>query len=265
MLPPDITSELLTYLVEQQFQPGDQLPTLTELSAALGISVNKLREQLEVARILGLVEVRPRAGIRVRPYSFLPAVRLSVLYALAMDRDHFRAFSDLRFSSEVGMWREAVSRLLPEDHARLRALVAGAWRKLNGTPVRIPHQEHREFHLTIFSRLENTFATAVLEAFWEAYEAIEYHIYADYQYLREVWTYHEHMADAIIRGDVEGSLATFVEHTRLLRHRDAPGSEYPTVAGVASSLVPDEVPAPIRPNGLADRPDAATHTDSVTE
>ncbi len=238
MLPQDIASELLTYIVDRQLQPGDQLPTLTELSAELGISVNKLREQLEVARMLGLVDVRPRAGIRVKPYSFLPAVRLSVLYALAVDRGNFRAFGDLRFSLEVGLWREAVGRLLPEDHERLRQLVAQAWQKLNGIPVRIPHKEHREFHLTIFCRLENPFATALLEAFWEAYEAIEYHVYADLTYLREVWRHHEMIAQAIIEGDVEGSLDAFVDHTHLLRYRGAAGSEHPTAAETASTLTP---------------------------
>jgi DNA-binding FadR family transcriptional regulator len=227
MLPQDLTSDLLAYMVAHKYQPGDQLPTLTELSAELGISVNKLREQLEVARILGLVDVRPRAGIRVKAYSFLPAVRLSLLYALAMDRGNFRAFGDLRISIEVGFWRDAVARLQPSDHDQLRALISQAWEQLNDTPVRIPHREHRAFHLTIFSRLDNPFATAMLEAFWEAYEAIEYHVYADYQYLREVWTYHERIVDAICAGDVEESLAVFIEHTRLLRYRNTPGSEHP--------------------------------------
>lgn len=236
MLPQDLASDLLAYMVQRKFQPGDQLPTLSELSAELGISVNKLREQLEVARSLGLVDVRPRAGIRVKPYSFSPAVRLSLLYALAMDRKNFRAFGDLRISIEAGFWREAVSRLEPSDHVRLRALIQRAWKALNGTPARIPHREHREFHLAVFSRLDNPFALAMLESYWEAYESVEYHVYADIEYLREVWTYHERIVEAICAGDVEGSLAAFVEHTRLLRYRDTPGSEHPVEVEFGSSL-----------------------------
>jgi DNA-binding FadR family transcriptional regulator len=238
MLPQDLASDLLAYMVDRNLQPGDQLPTLTELSHELGISVNKLREQLEVARILGLVDVRPRAGIRVKAYSFLPAVRLSLLYALAMDRSNFRAFGDLRISIEVGFWRDAVSRLQSQDLERLSELVASAWQKLNGVPVRIPHTEHREFHLTVFSRLDNPFAAAMLDAFWEAYESIEYHVYADYEYLREVWTYHERIVEAICAGDVEGSLAAFIEHTRLLRYRNSPGSEHPLAVEMPSFIFP---------------------------
>lgn len=240
MLPQDLASDLLAYMVQHKFKPGDQLPTLNELSAELGISVNKLREQLEVARILGLVDVRPRAGIRVKPYSFSPAVRLSLLYALAMDRSSFRAFGDLRISIEAGFWREAVSRLETEDHIRLKTLIQKAWKKLNGSPARIPHREHREFHLAIFSRLENPFALALLESYWEAYEFEEYHVYADIEYLQEVWTYHERIVEAICAGDVEGSLIAFVEHTQLLRYRDTPGSEHPVAVefGLPGKLDP---------------------------
>ncbi len=243
MKPQGFASDLLGYMVERKFQPGEQLPTLNELSAELGVSVNKLREQLEVARALGLVDVRPRAGIRAKAYSFLPAVRLSLLFALLMDRSNFEAFSALRTAIEVGFWREAVSRLLPEDYERLDGLVKQAWAGLGDSPIRIPHREHREFHLTIFSRLDNPFASALLEAFWEAYEVTEYHVYADYQYLREVWAYHQRILEALCAGDVEGSLAAFIDHTRLIRYRHSTGSEHPLPTGV-SAMPPNGAVAP---------------------
>ncbi len=222
----DLASDLLAYMVRRQLRPGDQLPPLTDLSQELGLSVNKLREQLEVARALGLVDVRPRAGIRVKAFDFAPVVRLGLLYVLAQDRGMFQPFADLRVAIEVSFWREAVSRLLPEDHERLLALIARARAMLDETPARIPHGEHREFHLTIFSRLENPFVTGMLESFWDAYEAVEFNTYVNYRYLREVWQYHERIATAICAGDVEGSLTAFVEHTRLLRYRNTPGSEH---------------------------------------
>jgi DNA-binding GntR family transcriptional regulator len=98
----------------------------------------------------------------------------------------------------------------------LHRLVAAAWEKLRGNPVRIPHTEHRQFHLTIFSKLDNPFVRGLLEAYWEVYEAIQLNTYADYDYLNRVWTYHERIAEAIRTGNVEESLEIFEEHTRLL-------------------------------------------------
>nr|HNB53332.1 FCD domain-containing protein [Anaerolineales bacterium] len=132
---------------------------------------------------------------------------------------NFRAFSELRNRIEAGFWCEAVAALTPEDHAELQNCIALAWEKLNGTPIRIPHPEHRKLHLTIFSRLDNPFVRGLLEAYWEAYEAVELDSYADYAYLREVWGYHQSMVEAIVLGDVEASKQAFIEHTGLLRHR----------------------------------------------
>ena len=197
----------------------DRIPSLGELSEEMGVSISKLREQLEGARTLGLVEVRPRTGIRRKPYSFGPAATNSLLYAIARDRSRFAAFSELRVQIENAFWCEAVSQLTESDLEELQALITLAWQELNGSPIIIPHKEHRKLHLTIFKRLENPFVKGLLEAYWNAYEAVELGSYADLSYLREVWTYHERIVTAIVRGDIEGSRQAFIEHTKLLRIR----------------------------------------------
>ncbi|HZD10125.1 MAG TPA: GntR family transcriptional regulator, partial [Candidatus Binatia bacterium] len=67
-----IEPEFLNYIIEQKISPGARLPTLAEMSAEIGISLGKLREQLEVARSRGLVSVKPRVGTQREPFSFLP-------------------------------------------------------------------------------------------------------------------------------------------------------------------------------------------------
>src|SRR3954453_7244675 len=101
-----LDSDLLNYMVSRHLQPGDQLPALTELSEQLDINFGKLREQLEVARSLGLVEVRPRTGIPCKEYDFLAAVRLSLLYAVALEKTQFEAYTELRNHVEVAFWQE---------------------------------------------------------------------------------------------------------------------------------------------------------------
>src|SRR5437764_14320952 len=110
-----LDSDFLDYIVRNHLQPGDQLPALTDLSQELEINVGKLREQLEVARSLGLVEVRPRTGIRCKTYDFLPAIRLSLLYALAVDKRHFEEFTELRNHIEESFLAEAAAQLTDDD------------------------------------------------------------------------------------------------------------------------------------------------------
>jgi len=213
-------SEFLHYLASHQ-EAENGLPTLHKLGREMGVSVASLREQLEVARALGLVEVKPgRGGTRRRLYSFTPAVRQSLGYALALDDEHFRKYSELRSHVESAFWYEAVEKLTAEDRNELEALVARAWDKLRRTPIQVPHEEHRKLHLLIYSRLENPFVTGILEAYWEAYEAVGLNVFAGgYDYLQEVWRYHQVMIESICNGNYEAGYNALVAHTDLLYHR----------------------------------------------
>ncbi len=219
----NLENDLFNYLATHKngSDDPDRIPPLDDLSMEMGVSIPKLREQLGAARALGLVEVRPRTGIRRKTYSFAPAVTNSLLYAVARDSTRFADFSDLRVRLEAAYWHDAVCALTPEDVLELTGLVEQAWARLNGSPITIPHAEHRKLHLTIFSRLGNPFVTGLLEAYWTVYEAVELNAYTDLAYLCEVWTYHERIVQAIAAGDSEASLAAFVEHTNLLSHRAA--------------------------------------------
>jgi DNA-binding FadR family transcriptional regulator len=216
----DTLSEFLRYLAGHE-EADAQLPALADLSAELGISVAGLREQLEVARALGLVDVRPRTGIRRLDYKFAPAVRKSLFYALALDPNHFEAFAELRKNIEAAFWHQAVAKLTEDDQAALQNLMARAWDKLRGTPIQIPHEEHRQLHLMVYSRLDNPFVLGIIEAYWDAYEAVGLNVYTDYNYLQEVWQYHQQMVDAICAQDFEAGYKALLDHTDLIYHRPA--------------------------------------------
>lgn len=217
-LSPEI-SEFMRYLATHT-EVDHGLPSLKDLSDQLGLSLASLREQLEVARALGLVEVRPRLGTRRREYTFAPAVRQSLQYALALNDEHFRKYSELRNHVEAAFWYEAVEKLTDADKADLQALVARAWEKLGGVQIQVPHEEHRALHLSIYRRLENPFVTGILEAYWDAYETVGLNVFAGgYEYLQEVWRYHEKMVASICSGDYKAGHEALTAHTDLLYHR----------------------------------------------
>ena len=214
----DLDSDLLKYIAQEGFQPGDRLPTINELQEddRLGISISKVREQLEVARALGLVEVKSKTGMKMKSYSFAPAVRLSLFFALAQDQHNFELFGEVRNHIEVAFWNEACERLQDEDKQVMHECLLKAQAKLNGKPVRIPNEEHRTFHLTTFKRLDNPFVMGILEAYWDAYNAVELNRYSDYSYLQQVWTYHEQIFEAICKGDYDRAKDLFIAHTNLI-------------------------------------------------
>jgi DNA-binding FadR family transcriptional regulator len=217
--PSDPLSKFTKYLANHDQSEAQNLPALSNLSKMLNISVAGLREQLEVARALGLVDVRPRKGIRKLPYKFLPAVRLSLAYALTTDSTHFEEFADLRKHVEEAYWYEAVAKLTGDDLTFLNSLIHNAWKKLNGNPIQIPHLEHRELHLTIYKQLNNEFVNGILEAYWDAYETIGLNVYTGLTYLQEVWQYHQQMVEAICIKDYQLGYRKLLDHTDLIYHR----------------------------------------------
>ena len=214
-----LDSELLRYIIENGFRPGDRLPTLEQISTSLGVSIAKLREELGLARGLRIVEVKPGSGTRVAAYSFAPAVSASALYAIGQDPDAFGALGEMRAALEVAFWEQAVARLTKTDIQILQETTREAHERLSRSPIQVPAAEHRRFHLTIFSKVGNPFVLGVLEAYWDAYDAFGLGLYADLDYLHTVWGYHEGIANCIAAGDNEQGRRLLDEHMQLLRHR----------------------------------------------
>jgi len=209
-------SEFIDYLLQTTDSKTDTLPALTVLSKQIGISISTLREQLEAAKILGLVDVKPRRGIRPLPYTFTPAVDASLFYAIKKDQAYFDDFVDLRRHLEYAYFPQAVDLLQEADHLELRQLVKSAWGKLLGKPVRIPHEEHRHLHLAFYKRLNNVFVSGLLEAYWDAYEAVGLNVFTDLEYLEQVWTYHEELVETAIQKDNTRGLKVLREHFELM-------------------------------------------------
>jgi DNA-binding FadR family transcriptional regulator len=226
MVRPNETNESLStflkYLANQQSNDCNRLPALAKLSHELTVSVASLREQLEVARALGFVEVKPKTGIRRNNYSFKPAVTQSLHYAIACDPEYFQEYADLRNHIETSYWYQAVSQLTVEDHEYLQSLIQQAQEKLDSPQVQIPHSEHRALHLSIYRRLNNPFVLGLLEAYWEVYESAGLDVYTDLDYLKQVWRYHAKMVDAICSGHYALGYQILVDHLDLLYQRSKP-------------------------------------------
>lgn len=218
MPPSGLRSDILRYIVEHQLKAGDRLPTLNDLSSELGVSISKIREDLEVVRTLGLVQVKPRLGTQVQAFDFAPAATLGVTYAVGLDRSMFAQYSRLRNSLELSFWNEAVRQLGPDDIAYLRELVARAREKLAPTPIEVPFAEHRALHLTFFKHLDNPFVIGLLEAYWAVYEAFGLSLYAELSYHQQVWDYHEQMVECVAAGNFDLGRRALQEHMALLRY-----------------------------------------------
>ncbi len=213
---------ILQYLNDEGAKGSEEpvkLPPLGDLAKKLGVSRGKLREDLITAQAYGLVEMRPGDGTYIQPFDFYTAIRPAVLYSIACDKRNFDRFYRVRAQLELAFWEQAVSLLEQSDIDALEQILARAEQRLSGTPIEIPHREHRDLHLRVFDRLDNPFVLGLLEAYWDAYEAVELHRYFDLSYYEEMWSSHRQIVEALQARDHARGRAILMEHFRILEYR----------------------------------------------
>ena len=212
------STDLIEYLISQRNKgESNRIPTIPEISEDLGISRSTIREQLEVAKALGFVEARTKTGIRLNPYRLKPAIIKSLDYGINTDAKLFDEFSNLRKHLEVAYWDEAVSNLTSQDVTRLQQLIDLATSKLESRPIIVPHEEHKELHMTIFRRVGNPLVTDLLESYWDLYERSGFNVLQDLAYLTRVWNYHKSMVGEILKGNNYQGKILLMDHFDLIQ------------------------------------------------
>lgn len=217
-----LSHSIVRYIVEDLGEPSDEpakLPPLDQLAKQLGVSRGKLREDLIAAQAYGVIEMRPGDGTYLCPFDFYTAVRPLILYSIASSTGYFDRFYRLRARMEVAFWTDAAQALGAEEMDGLSRILDRADAKLKGSPIEIPHREHRDFHVLIYSRLDNPFAQGLLKAYWDAYEAVGLHRYFELSYFQRMWASHRGMVEAIATGKYEAGKQMLLQHFTLLEDR----------------------------------------------
>lgn len=212
-------SKLLEYIIAAKKEGRTGLPSIQELSEKLEMSVPTLREQIEALKVLGILEARPRHGLEIRPFDFSEGLKQNAIFAVCVDMKYFFQFSEFRDRVEMEWFIPAVENLLDSDINQLFNFIESAKEKLKGNPIQIPHKEHKELHLSIYSRLDNLFVIGVLNTYWDLYELVGMNLYTDLDYQNEVWSYHEKIVQKIKQRDYVKSKELLNDHMKLIYKR----------------------------------------------
>lgn len=211
--------ELIQYLLDKANHSSKDIPPINQISQDLGISIASLREQMELLKLIGAINAKPRKGLQLLEYQFAPAVTKSLYYAVKLNLDYFSQFSEIRNHLEKSFFIEAAGLLDSRELDQLREFVRAAKQKLDGEPPRIPHDEHREFHLLIYKPLKNIFLNGILEAYWDTYETVGLHEYTDLNYLQKVWKFHERIIEQIHDHNLNDAFEILIKHMEMIYAR----------------------------------------------
>jgi DNA-binding FadR family transcriptional regulator len=213
-------SAFIEYLLTLTKESKNTIPPIKQIGQELGLSTPCVREQIELARNLGLIKVQPRKGISILPYDFSPAVVKSLYYAINLKIGYFHQYSLLRNQLEKSFFIESAKLLDNSDIFAIQSIVKSAVNKLNGNQIQIPHQEHRSYHLRIYSKLENIFVKGLLKSYWDMYELVGLDRFTDLSYLKRVWDYHGQIIMMISNGEYEKAYQLLEEHIDLIYERE---------------------------------------------
>ncbi|MFE9611238.1 FadR/GntR family transcriptional regulator [Streptomyces sp. NPDC006012] len=170
----EVTEAIKSYILDNQLEPGDPLPSEAELCAALGASRSSIREAVKTLAVLDIVEVRRGHGTYVGRLSLSALVEGLAFRGLLSPKDDFRTLSELvevRELIERGMAERILATLSPADLDALDALVDDMGRRGAHDGEGFAGCD-RAFHERLMEPLDNKLVGQLSLAFWDVYALV---------------------------------------------------------------------------------------------
>jgi GntR family transcriptional repressor for pyruvate dehydrogenase complex len=147
-------------IVSGQLKPGDRLPPEKELSEALGLSRNSLREAVKALELVRVLDVRRGDGTYVT--SLTPSLLLDAMSFLVDVHQDASVLEllEVRRILEPAAAALAATRVTPEDIEHLRALLD---RVDESTPVDDLVAQDMVFHRSVSALSGNAYLTQLLD------------------------------------------------------------------------------------------------------
>lgn len=203
-----IYRQLRAYILEHHLQPGDVLPSEQELCKQYGVSRNLLREALKGLSAMGVIKGCPGKGNVIQPFSIADLMS-NVLFFSSWDNANTLAqLLDVRKKLELAYMREAYQTLEPGDIRRLRVLFESMkdhWKKNIYF-----HADDREFHMALFSRIDNAVLRAVFSCTWDLDE--NFQVAKKMQHMGPTVAKHENILLALEARNQEAFEAAMLMH-----------------------------------------------------
>lgn len=158
------------YILRANLEPGDPLPTESQMCTNLGVSRSSVREAVRTLTALDIVDVRHGHGTFVGRVSMRPMVESLVFRGMLNPGDDYRSLKDVvqvRRALDLALADEVVSAWRSRDLSELMTLVdAMETCRTEGSSFAA---EDRAFHHTLLATLDNKLFGQLTDAFWEVH------------------------------------------------------------------------------------------------
>ncbi len=177
---PALTGAIKEYIkdtiLEKKLKPGDPLPPEATLAATLGVGRSSIREAIKTLQAAGIVEVRHGQGLYVREYN-LDSILENFDFGIRFSYNTFTDWLQIRIWLEDALIDDVVKITAPRDILKLEAI-------LHEWQASVDQGHHRpdldqKFHLALYEPFKNHTLVKLIEAFWRAFQSLEYRDLSD--------------------------------------------------------------------------------------
>ncbi len=204
-----VQDSIRDYIFENQLQPGAPLPSVGQLAEQLEVGRSSGREAVKALELAGIVESRVGSGLFVGSFSLDPLLD-SLPYNLVSDLQELNEILEIRRVLEIGMIKDVIEKLTPEQIGKLEENVA-TMKAFADQDKKFPAQD-RKFHQFLFENLHNKTLLKLLDVFWLTFN--KYQKYVDVQSVSAQILYERHLAilNAVKARDVDAAAAALADH-----------------------------------------------------
>lgn len=241
-----VYDRILSLISKGILGPGDRLWAEREMAERFRVSRHSLREALNRAKLLGLIEVRPGAGTFVR--SLVPGALTEPL-SVMLEKETGRVLEFLQVRKVLEGWcaAEAARRAKPAD---LRKLASRLRRMARISKARgLLGKPDVDFHIAIAEATHNTVMAHIvnsLRAMFQAVLRVRF-VTRDPARTQLLVAQHERILEAIRRRDRAGATHAMVAHLEFIEEEIRRFGEGPRGAAQPARSTPLDSPTRPRP------------------
>ncbi|MBT1179367.1 FadR family transcriptional regulator [Bifidobacterium vespertilionis] len=214
-----------SYILSRNLQPGDVLPTETQLCDDIGASRSSVREAVRKLEALNIVKVEHGKGTFVGSLSLDPMVETLAFRSMISVGKNFADLQDvveMRRFLDLGCADEVVTSLAGSEQPRLMELAnaMSTTAKEGKTFLSLDI----DFHMGILDALNNTIVKQMVRSLWLVHMAVLPQLGLPVSSeLDRTADAHRRMLDAAMAGDVDGYREAVRDHYEpiesILKHR----------------------------------------------
>ncbi len=202
-----VYNEIKDYIIKNNLQPGDVLPSEMEMMRMFGVSRNVLREATKALEIMGVVSSRNGVGKIINQFDSGFISSCMFLNLLGSETAIVVQSMQVRQVLEIGFARASFDSLSPEGLEKLKDLTE---RMRTAEPFKDFYSLDEEFHHVLLSGIGNSVLSAFVDSTWACNKFIKDKFIdedLDVRYLK-----HARIVEALERKDFEAYIKALEFH-----------------------------------------------------